>query len=175
MGHLKPDLLLKFFGFDPPFKSQLQKKCLPGIFPLLFFHRSPRKYPKGLSLKFGVCQTWPKKVTRPKISNFGSLQRPLMTSEVNQLVLSFIGIPRAFQNGAALVLLLKIQAPRAKREIRLFSSQIQVKTLTPWNGPLKRFLDPLNGPRGRPQRFLGDSDKKIPNLKFAMAATETPS
>ena len=26
----------------------------------------------------------------------------------------------------------------------------KMKTLTPWNGHLKGFLDPLNGPRGRP-------------------------
>ena len=45
---------------------------------------------------------------RQKISNFGGLQQPLMTSEVNQIVLSFIRLPRAFQNGVALVLLLKI-------------------------------------------------------------------
>ena len=50
-----------------------------------------------------------------------------------------------------------------------------MKTLTPWNGPLKGFLDPLNGPRGRPYRSLGDSDEKIANLNFTMAATETPS
>ena len=52
-------------------------------------------------------------------------------------------------------------------------NSIKVKTLTPWNGHLKGFLDPLNGPRGSPQRSLGDSDKKIPNLKFAMAASGT--
>ena len=33
---------------------------------------------------------------------------PLMTSEVNLLVLSFLRLPRAFQNGAALELALKI-------------------------------------------------------------------
>ena len=37
MGHFKPDLLLKFFWFDPPFKSYHQKKCLPGPTQLLFF------------------------------------------------------------------------------------------------------------------------------------------
>ena len=66
MRNFKPDLLLNFFLFD-------QKKCLPGIFLLLFFHRSPRKCLEGLSLELEVCHTMTKKVMRPKISNFGGL------------------------------------------------------------------------------------------------------
>ena len=54
MGHFKLILLLGFFGFEPPFKSLYKKKWLPGLIPLLFFHRSPTKCLKGLTLKNGT-------------------------------------------------------------------------------------------------------------------------
>ena len=38
--------------------------------------------------------------------------------------------------------------------------------------PPDEFLDPLNGPRGPPQRSLRGSDEKKTNLKFAMAELE---
>ena len=101
-GYSKMILLLKSFWLDTLFKSFYQKKGLPGLIPLLFLHGSPTKYPKSLSLRFGVHQTSSKKVTETIFFIFSSLWRPLMTSQVFKLQESQICVSRDFQNGMAL-------------------------------------------------------------------------
>ena len=152
MGNFKPDLLLKFFGFDPPFNSQHQKKCLPGPIPLLFFYGSPIQCPKGLSLKFGVNRSIAKKVMRPKFSNFDSLQRPLMASEVNQIEQSFIRTSRGFQNGMTLAYWIKIEVSRASRSFKSvltrFGEKVEASRMAS-----QRSEDFSNGVRGCPQVY----------------------
>ena len=115
MGHFMPDLLLKNFWFDPLFKSLHQKKCLPGLIPLLFFHGSPTKCLEGLSLKFGVRQTLCSKVTKTIFLIFSGLWQPPMTSEVMRLLKYQIGESRAFQNGMTLAYPIKIEVSRPSR------------------------------------------------------------
>ena len=69
---------------------------------------------------------------------------------VSQLYRAQEGMPRGFQNGKTLGISLKIGAYRDLTKITGILNSNHMKTLTSWNGPLKGFLDPLNGPRGRP-------------------------
>ena len=69
---------------------------------------------------------------------------------VSQLYRAQEGMPRGFQNGKPLGISLKIGAYRDLTKITGIWNSNHMKTLTSWNGPLKGFLDPLNGPRGRP-------------------------
>ena len=84
-GYSKMILLLKIFWLGAPFKSFYQKKGLPGLIPLLFLHGSPTKYPKSLSLWFGVHQTSSKKVTETIFFIFSILWWPPRSSRFRNL------------------------------------------------------------------------------------------
>ena len=75
---------------------------------------------------------------RPKFSNFDSLQRPLMASEVNQLRQSFIRTPRAFRNGMTLAYWIKIEVSRASRsfesDLTRFSEKVEASRTASFRG-----------------------------------------
>ena len=70
--------------FEFSFKF-LSKKGSSRPHSTTFLHGPPTKYPKSLSLRFGVHQTSSKKVTETIFFIFSSLWWPLMTSEVFKL------------------------------------------------------------------------------------------
>ena len=62
-----------FFDLTLLLRVSINKSAFQAPFHYFFFHGSPIQCPKGLSSKFGVHWSIPKKVMRPKFSNFDSL------------------------------------------------------------------------------------------------------